>query len=129
MGWNPGLGNVGDRSADCDNPHGAGRTEFQRECAAAVGRRVGSSASILVHAIASRVQDSGRVDYADCRHNRGDRAVDEPGGAKSGSLPTDQNLNGIAYGIADLVMFAIPLIARAEKPSWPLRAPPLPALP
>ncbi len=32
-----------------------------------------------------------------------------------------QNANGIAYGIAYLAMFAIPLAARGEKPSWPLR--------
>jgi len=33
-----------------------------------------------------------------------------------------QSANGVAYGIAYLVMFAIPLIAPGEKPSWPLRA-------
>jgi amino acid transporter len=32
-----------------------------------------------------------------------------------------QNANGIAYGLAYLVMFAIPLAAPGEKPSWPLR--------
>jgi amino acid transporter len=32
-----------------------------------------------------------------------------------------QNANGIAYGLAYLVMFAIPLIAPGEKPSWLLR--------
>ena len=33
-----------------------------------------------------------------------------------------QNANGICYGLAYLVMFAIPLVARGEKPGWPLRA-------
>jgi amino acid transporter len=33
-----------------------------------------------------------------------------------------QNASGIAYGLAYLAMFAIPLIARGEKPSWMLRA-------
>lgn len=32
------------------------------------------------------------------------------------------NASGIAYGLAYLVMFAIPLVARGEKPSWMLRA-------
>ncbi len=32
-----------------------------------------------------------------------------------------QNGSGVAYGIAYLVMFAIPLVARGEKPSWMLR--------
>jgi glutamate:GABA antiporter len=32
-----------------------------------------------------------------------------------------QNANGIAYGLAYLVMFAIPLVARGEKPSLALR--------
>jgi amino acid transporter len=32
-----------------------------------------------------------------------------------------QNANGIAYGLAYLVMFAIPLVAPGEKPSWLLR--------
>jgi len=32
-----------------------------------------------------------------------------------------QNGSGIAYGLAYLVMFAIPLVARGEKPSWMLR--------
>jgi amino acid transporter len=32
-----------------------------------------------------------------------------------------QNANGIAFGIAYLAMFAIPLVARGEKPSWALR--------
>jgi amino acid transporter len=32
-----------------------------------------------------------------------------------------QNANGIAYGLAYLVMFAIPLVAYGEKPSWMLR--------
>ena len=32
-----------------------------------------------------------------------------------------QNANGIAYGLAYLVMFAIPLAATGEKPSWVLR--------
>jgi len=32
-----------------------------------------------------------------------------------------QNANGIAYGLAYLVMFAIPLVAPGEKPSWGLR--------
>jgi hypothetical protein len=32
-----------------------------------------------------------------------------------------QNASGIAYGLAYLVMFAIPLLARGEKPSWILR--------
>jgi len=31
------------------------------------------------------------------------------------------NASGIAYGLAYLVMFAIPLIAPGEKPSWILR--------
>ena len=31
------------------------------------------------------------------------------------------NASGIAYGIAYLTMFAIPLVARGEKPSWFLR--------
>jgi amino acid transporter len=33
-----------------------------------------------------------------------------------------QNASGIAYGVAYLTMFAIPLLARGEKVSWPLRA-------
>jgi glutamate:GABA antiporter len=33
-----------------------------------------------------------------------------------------QNASGIAYGLAYLVMFAIPLAASGEKPSWMLRA-------
>ena len=32
-----------------------------------------------------------------------------------------QSGSGIAYGLAYLVMFAIPLVARGEKPSWMLR--------
>jgi glutamate:GABA antiporter len=32
-----------------------------------------------------------------------------------------QNASGIAYGLAYLVMFAIPLVARGEKPTWILR--------
>jgi hypothetical protein len=32
-----------------------------------------------------------------------------------------QNASGIAFGLAYLVMFAIPLVARGEKPSWVLR--------
>jgi amino acid transporter len=32
------------------------------------------------------------------------------------------NVSGIAYGLAYLVMFAIPLVAPGEKPSWILRA-------
>ena len=32
-----------------------------------------------------------------------------------------QNASGIAYGLAYLVMFAIPLVAPGEKPSWMLR--------
>ena len=32
-----------------------------------------------------------------------------------------QNASGIAYGLAYLVMFAIPLVAPGEKPSWILR--------
>jgi glutamate:GABA antiporter len=32
-----------------------------------------------------------------------------------------QSSNGIAYGVAYLVMFAIPVIAKGEKPSWLLR--------
>jgi glutamate:GABA antiporter len=32
-----------------------------------------------------------------------------------------QNAGGIAYGLAYLVMFAIPLVAPGEKPSWGLR--------
>jgi amino acid transporter len=32
-----------------------------------------------------------------------------------------QNANGVAYGLAYIVMFAIPLAAPGEKPSWALR--------
>jgi hypothetical protein len=32
-----------------------------------------------------------------------------------------QNANGIAYGLAYRAMFAIPLVAPGEKPSWMLR--------